>query len=132
MDMFSEPRCKCCSGKTSAMVKDNKITIAGEIDCCFVRGLVWYLKPCCFISYICGGITEGELDYDIRKEVFNTMAKKEAYVNMDDSKFIVYQVEAKMRTVKMPDNRMFVVVNDVVLKRPVDNYFFISKKQYEE
>jgi len=132
MDMFNEPRCKYCADKTSVDVKDNKITLSGTINCCFVRGLIWYLKPCCFISYICGGHQGVQLESDIRKEIFSTFPKKEAYVNVDGVKHMVYQVDGKMRTVKMPDYRTFVVVNDIVLTRPDTNYFFISKKTFEE
>ncbi len=131
MDMFNEPRCRECENKTIVGIKDNKITLSGNIECCFVRGLLWYLKPCCFISYVCGGLQGVQLDDDIRKEMFNNVSKKEAYVNMDGKKYIVYQVDNKIRNIKMLDHRTFVVENNIKLSKPDMNYFFISKKDYE-
>ncbi len=131
MDMFSGPRCENCENKTHVSVKDNKITLSGEIDCCFVRGLLWYLKPCCFVSYNCGSAEGNQLEADILKEMFNNVPKKEAYVAMDDKSYIVYQVDNKIRNLKMLDHRSFVVVNDIKLRCPDMPYNFMSKKDFE-
>lgn len=131
MDMFSQPRCANCADKTTVHMKDNKITLTGSIDCCFVRGLLWYLKPCCFISYNCGGQSGVRLDDDIRKEMFNNVPKKEAYIIMDDKKYIVYQVDNKIRNLKMLDHRSFVVVNEISMTCPDMPYTFISKKKFD-
>lgn len=131
MDMFNEPRCAECANKTQATMIDNRITLTGNINCCFVRGLLWYLKPCCFISYICGGKQGPQLEEDIRNEMFNRMAKKEAYVFMDGNKYIVYQVDNRIRNLKISDHQSITVINDIKLSSPPCRYNFISKKDFE-